>query len=353
MTTHLFRFPTPGKSSSWSFVRDLPTPHHAYFLTSAEKKQAFPQQAAHPCTEYSYSLPLFPLELQLHANCMNSCAKLHHPNPHAQPHLNSCQRACRACSAWMNGVQETETRARHVGMECKRQTDRETPRPAYASEPSASRHRDHTRDRPIQFPEKTCSLKKTRRNPENSNHDRAGSRQTHKDSSACSAKPTKRNLGNSTHDRAGGRSSQPNSSLVCMTLKSQAWNQKLATDHPRQPGTLLSPADRAGGSQREGASLLLPTGGLKSQLLLWVTASNPLENTQEKLLPTNTFMPNPDGLNPMLQNIRREMTHHTVHDLRGQTRKHIRKWFPRRRRGRWKKFIFFLDNDAWSYFASP
>ena len=50
-----------GRSASWSSDRDLPTPHHAFFLAPAVREQAFLQQDASPHTEYS--MPLF---LQVH-----------------------------------------------------------------------------------------------------------------------------------------------------------------------------------------------------------------------------------------------------------------------------------------------
>ena len=86
---HPERFPPPGRSSGPGPSKGLPTSHHAIFQAPAVEKQAPLQQDAQPQAEYSYSTPLFSLELQLHVIDINSCAPVHHLNSHAQTNYHA------------------------------------------------------------------------------------------------------------------------------------------------------------------------------------------------------------------------------------------------------------------------
>ena len=93
---------------------------------------------------------------------------------------------------------------------CKKQTNLETQRPPYASEPCAPQHRDPAGDRTTPAPVKMCSPERTKRNSENSSHDHAKGRQIQQDSNTCSARPMMKNLETSS-DGAGGHQTQQNS----------------------------------------------------------------------------------------------------------------------------------------------
>ena len=96
----------------------------------------------------------------------------------------------------MTAVRETKTRARLVEMEtCKRRTNLETQRPAYASEPIAPQHHDPRREL------KMCSPKRT-------NHGNAKGRQTQQDSNTCFERPMKKNLVNLSDGAEGQTSSK-------------------------------------------------------------------------------------------------------------------------------------------------